>query len=120
MARVLIVEDEYLNRVLMMTTLKRRTYEVIEAHDGFEAMRILEEQPIDLVVTDLLMPHTNGIVLVDWLQRAYPQIPVVAVSADQRSLTYVSNRGADAMVLKPFSVQQLLDVIQQVIENRVQ
>jgi CheY-like chemotaxis protein len=119
-ARILIVEDENLNRLLMATTLKRRAYEVVEAHNGAEAMRILQDQSIDLVLTDLLMPNTNGIVLVDWLRRAYPHIPVIAVSADQRSLTYVGSMGADATVLKPFTVQQLLDVIQQVIDERAQ
>jgi CheY-like chemotaxis protein len=116
--RVLIVEDDYLNRMLTITTLKRCGYEVVEAYDGAQAMRRLEEQAIDLVLTDLLMPHTNGIVLVDWLRRVYPQIPVIAVSADQRSLTYVSNIGADALLLKPFNVQQFVQVIQQVVKKR--
>ena len=120
MARILLVEDERNLRLFMALNLKAYGYGVVEAQDGTEALQILQNDPFDLVVTDLPMPNTNGVELIDWLKRERPHIPVIAVSAADASLSEARDLRADAVLKKPFAVQELLRVAQTVLQRQNQ
>lgn len=84
MAKILIVDDDPDMRLAISSVLKSRSYEVIEARDGEEALSKLKEEKPDLMVLDLLMPRMDGFAVVKELKNAqegYPNIPILIVSS---------------------------------------
>jgi DNA-binding response OmpR family regulator len=60
-ARILVIDDEHMIRELFLKMLESEGYETITASDGIEGMRIFRENPVDLIITDLIMPKKEGI-----------------------------------------------------------
>ena len=91
---------------------------VAEAADGAEALHILAARPIDLVITDLLMPETDGIETIVELRRLYPATKIIAISGggEYQSgagfLRAAESLGADRTLTKPFEFKQLLPAVQ--------
>jgi CheY-like chemotaxis protein len=85
MAKILIVDDDPDIRIAVSSVLKSRSYEVIEACDGKEALTRLKEEKPDLMLLDLLMPKMDGFAVVKELQDArekgYPNIPILIISS---------------------------------------
>jgi CheY-like chemotaxis protein len=85
MAKVLIVDDDPDMRLAIASVLKSRSYHVIEACDGFEALRKLKEEKPDIMLLDLLMPGMDGFSVVRELEhsrdKAYANIPVLVISS---------------------------------------
>ena len=84
MARVLIVDDDPDMRLAIGSVLRSRSYDVIEAGDGEEALRKLEEEKPDLMLLDLLMPKMDGFAVVKELkntQESYSNIPILIISS---------------------------------------
>jgi CheY-like chemotaxis protein len=79
---VLIVEDDNSLRKLMRTVLKQNGYKVLEAENGEDALRVSEahDGPIDLLITDVVMPKMSGKEAADRLQPLYPQMKVIYMS----------------------------------------
>jgi two-component system, cell cycle sensor histidine kinase and response regulator CckA len=79
---ILVVEDEPMVRQLVVRTLERLGYRCLEAGDGAEALRMVQAQgePVDGVVTDLVMPHMNGRELGEHLASSRPGLPVLYMS----------------------------------------
>jgi CheY-like chemotaxis protein len=79
---IFIVEDEDLVRELASRSLRERGYRVIEARQGAEALRLLEQQPaaVDLVITDVVMPEMGGRELARRLAALRPSLPVLFIS----------------------------------------
>ena len=119
MARILLVEDEHSIRFVTALNLQMYDYEVAEAWDGLEAQYLLCNGRVDLVITDLLLPYMNGLELITWLQREHDYTPVIAVSAHADSLNQAAGLGVDAVLKKPFAVQQMLQTTRAVLEGRI-
>jgi CheY-like chemotaxis protein len=85
MAKVLIVDDDPDMRLAIASVLKSRSYQVIEASDGFEALKKLKEDKPDIMLLDLLMPGMDGFAVVreleDCRKKGYPDIPVLVISS---------------------------------------
>jgi CheY-like chemotaxis protein len=85
MPRVLIVDDDPDMRLAISSVLKSRAYQVIEASDGFEALKKLKEEKPDIMLLDLLMPGMDGFAVVRELEncrkKGYPDIPVLVISS---------------------------------------
>lgn len=118
---VLVVED---NQELL-TFLSNRLlahFAVEKASNGVEAMKILEEKMIDLVLTDVMMPEMNGFELCQTIKTnlEYSHIPVVLLTAknDQNSKIKGLQMGADAYVEKPFSFNYLIVQLTNLLNNR--
>jgi len=80
--RVLVADDEPDVRLLLRLGLRHHDISVVaEAADGAEVLRVCDEQPIDAIVLDLLMPHMNGFEVIPQLQRDHPGIGIVAYTA---------------------------------------
>jgi two-component system, cell cycle sensor histidine kinase and response regulator CckA len=116
---VLLVEDEPSVRTLARKILEREGYRVVEAGDGEEALRKLEEQPetTDLVLTDVVMPRMSGIELAERLGEARPELPVIFMSgySDRPLEGRGGLRGPMVLVEKPFSSQTLLRSVQRAL-----
>lgn len=125
---VLVVDDSGPARLLIRQALEgwaRRTgqrIEVVEAENGFEALRELPRAPFELVLTDVNMPTLSGLELIRMI-RARPEqrgLPVVAVSTerDAEDLARARKAGADGYLGKPFDAETLDRVLAEVLRAR--
>jgi CheY-like chemotaxis protein len=122
MTRILVVEDDPNTRYLIKQNLEHETYEVIEAENGVQALNILEgDANIEAILSDVNMEKMNGITLLKHLTQNYPHIPVIMLSAHGRMdwVEQAMGTGAVCYLLKPFTRQQLIDIVQDVVETRV-
>ena len=78
---ILLVEDEAITRTAFADTLRREGQDVIEAADGLQALSLLDNSDVDLVITDLVMPKLNGFHLIAVIRAKWPHIPILFISA---------------------------------------
>jgi DNA-binding NarL/FixJ family response regulator len=117
--RILLVEDEDVGRDLLARGLSRAGAHVETASDGEAALAQLT-QPFDCIVTDLVMPRMDGLRLLEELNRRDdPALRVVITSfADKDRVVAVLNLGADYLLEKPFSVERLQSILEDLLEDR--
>lgn len=99
--------------------LEAAGYEVSVAQDGVEAPKIMAAKPIDLVITDLLMPERDGLEFITELRKKYPNVKIIAMSggghvARDSYLRIAKNFGAHCLLEKPFSQAAVLAAIESV------
>ena len=118
---LLLVEDN----VQLLDYEKRqlqKTYNVLTAHDGEEALRMMDEHTVHLVVSDIMMEPMNGMELLKRIKsdanRSFvPVILLTAVTSETAQIEGMEN-GADAYVVKPFSMSYLSDTIERILRQR--
>lgn len=116
MARILIVDDEEIDRFFQSSVLKDAGHELLFAPDGEAALGVWRDQDIDLVITDLAMPHLNGLRLIKSLKELDPDARIIAVSgvaADQLDLA--EDFGAMRTLFKPVGPEVLLTAVQEIL-----
>ena len=117
---ILLVDDDPLIRRLMRHMLEGHGYQLLEASDGKEGIKIAAdyEQPIHLLVTDVVMPHGSGFDLVRDLPASHPETKVLYVSGSAAN-SVVVRRGlkesGHAFLSKPFTERELLQKIRDVL-----
>jgi two-component system, cell cycle sensor histidine kinase and response regulator CckA len=113
---VMVVEDEPAVRNMVAQLLERAGYEVIAVADGLEAItRAASERPIDVLVTDVVMPNMSGIDLAEQMMDRYPLLGVILLSgytAESLNIERVIGRGA-IFVPKPITSQRLIQAVHQ-------
>ena len=107
MARILIIDDDPSILSTLRRAVERAGHEVSAADNGLAGLAQLASAPVDLVVTDIVMPEMEGIELIERLRRGYPGLPVIAMSGGGRVLpnTYLAlarAMGASRILIKPF------------------
>jgi two-component system, NtrC family, response regulator AtoC len=120
MNKVLIVDDELNMRLVLAAMLKKEGYAITAAADGREALQILKATKMDVVVTDLKMPHLDGMGLLHCITEQYPEVPVIMITAHGTVATAVEalKRGALDYITKPFELDDLKNVISKAIKTR--
>jgi CheY-like chemotaxis protein len=116
---ILVVEDGDAVRNLVCLMLVQNGYRVLEARDGQHALRICEahSQPIQLVLTDLVMPNMRGAELADRLRRARPDLRILLMSGyAEEPVVERLGRNPLAFLAKPFTSVELVDKIRQVLD----
>ncbi len=106
-ATVLVVDDEPAIREIVATLLEDEGYRVRHARDGVEALAAIDDDTIDLVVSDVVMPRLDGASLVRKLRRRGHLIPVVLMSAVYADVDLPGVR----FVPKPFEIDRLLGTV---------
>lgn len=114
--KILIAEDSSTMRSLIVSTIAALgDFEIVEAANGFEALRVLPREKVDLVITDINMPDINGLELVSFLKNNpnYKNTPLFIISTEgsERDREKGLSLGADAYLTKPFSPQELQSLI---------
>ncbi|MDD2897190.1 MAG: response regulator [Desulfuromonadaceae bacterium] len=109
---ILIADDSASMRAMLMATVEALgDYHVIEASSGFEALRLLPRDHIDLILTDINMPDINGLELIRYLRTNpnYQNIPVFIISTESSARDIEKGKllGANEYVIKPFSPESL-------------
>lgn len=116
MASILLVDDDAAFRAAAKRALTGAGHTVEEAADGRRALKSLKSAQPDVVVTDIIMPDSDGIELIAALRKAHPGLRVLAVSGRGNMgpldlLKMASVVGADATLSKPFSGDELLEAV---------
>jgi DNA-binding NtrC family response regulator len=114
-ATILVVDDEADVRALIREVLTLNGYTVIDTGDPFEARRIAERQPIQLLLTDVVMPIMNGIELAQRVEAASPTTKVLLMSGYVTAAVKTSGR---PLLSKPFRTNDLLAAIRQMLDSR--
>lgn len=126
MANILIIDDNYDFRKLFREVLEKSGYDVYEAANGEEGIKVYNENQIDLVITDMIMPKKEGLETMIELRQADPDIKIIAMSGDgfEAPLNYLDGAkllgGATKAFVKPFSMEEMLSAIKQIIEGKSQ
>ena len=116
MARILVVDDEEMDRALERSILESAGHELLFASDGATALAICEKDNIELVITDLAMPDFNGLRFIKELRESSLMMPVIAVSGwavDQLDLA--QQYGADLVLAKPLDRDELVKAVDEAL-----
>jgi DNA-binding response OmpR family regulator len=118
MTTVLVVDDEPIVRNVVVRYLEREGYRTLEAGDGETARAILEREPPELVVLDLMLPGIDGLALCRWI-RARSDLPVIMLTAlgEEADRIVGLEVGADDYVSKPFSPRELAARVKSVLRR---
>lgn len=117
--KVLVVDDEPLMSRLIADVLKRQGKEVVMASDGLDAIHLLENEPFDLIVTDVKMPQKNGFDVLKTAKQLHPTIVVILVTAHGtiESAVDAMKLGAFNYLIKPFAPEVLEGVVEKAEEH---
>jgi len=113
MPRILVVDDDPINRKLIIKILAKKGFEAVEAGNGIEAFAALQKEQIDAILLDIVMPIMNGI---DFLKEIktrpeYMNLPIIILTTDDSKKNEVIALGANDIIIKPVSPVTLLDTI---------
>jgi DNA-binding response OmpR family regulator len=120
MARILLTDDDESFRRMLRLTLVRLGHTVDEARDGAQAWAKFQEQPVDLVIMDLIMPEKEGLETIRQFRENRIAVKILAISGGGRvdardMLTVARQFGADAALPKPFSNEQLVKTLKNLL-----
>ncbi len=121
MARILIIEDDVQFRKMLRQMLEREAYEILEAPDGAEGLKIYREEPTDIVITDILMEGKDGIETIIELRRDFPEVKIIAMSgggriAPEYYLNMAQKLGSLQTLTKPFDRKELLEAVRNILK----
>lgn len=117
--RLLLVEDDDGVRTALLRGLRMMGHEVTEARDGQEAIDVLEGGArFDGVLSDVLMPHVDGIELLEWIREHRPNLPVVLCSGHTGSREVVDDDALTELHGKPFSIETIHEIFDRLWESR--
>jgi DNA-binding NtrC family response regulator len=120
MKRLLLIDDDEAFRRILAETLERAGYEVLNAENGAVALKLFQAQPVDLVITDLIMPEKEGIETMLELHKLQPALKVIVMSGGGRVdasdyLPIARQLGAARTLAKPFRSQEILDAVAELL-----
>ncbi|HVU33355.1 MAG TPA: response regulator [Opitutaceae bacterium] len=119
---ILVADDHAEVRRLVERILTARGYEVRTAANGREALDLIEREPVDLAILDVLMPELDGIETVLEIRRRWPRLPLIAMSGGLRLSADLYLRsahalGAQRMLRKPFTADELCRAVESLTES---
>lgn len=110
--KILIVDDEYHIRLLIKDAIETSELddEILEAENGLKALKIIEKSPVDLIITDLVMPKLSGLDLIKRTKENYPFTEVIVITgyATLGSAVEALRNGARDYLQKPINIEVLL------------
>ena len=119
MARILIVDDEEMDRLLLSEILKQAGHEPLFAANGQIALGVWKNTKVDLVVTDIVMPELNGLELLESMKVDDPWVRVIAISGvTAKKLNQAARSGAHAILTKPVNPEELLEEIEKALAEK--
>jgi len=118
--KVLIVDDEEKTRQLMIDTLSALGYNTLGARDGEEALALLDQQKMDLVITDIKMPKMSGFSLLESIKAKAPDLPVLLITGYNFNYTMEQalQKGADGFLAKPFRIGKIEEAMENLLGHR--
>ena len=121
MSKVLIVEDETNIRQLVKYNLEKESYQILEAEDGFQGLRLAKTEKPDLMLLDLMLPQMDGLEVCRSLKgnQATAALPIIMLTAKSEEIDKVIGLelGADDYMTKPFSPRELVARVKAVLRR---
>ena len=120
MQRILIVDDIFVNRLLLKEIIKNICSQCFEAQNGKDAIEILQKEKIDLVFMDIEMPVMNGLETTKYIREKLPSplrfIPIIALTAHNPANFFEDFHkvGFDYLMTKPYSIEKIAKAIEEV------
>lgn len=119
---ILLVDDDEQFRAMLSEALTGEGYQVLEASDGEQAIKLYAARPTDLVITDLVMPEKEGLEMIVEIKRLFAGVKIIAISGGGRGnspsfLKMAKAFGAQRVLAKPFLHSEILEAISQVLEH---
>jgi CheY-like chemotaxis protein len=121
MANILVIDDDELVRETLDIVLQDAGHTVILAQNGRLGLKQLDDQAVDLVITDLFMPEMEGFETMNLVRRHQPDLKVIAISGGGRGsdqglyLEEAEMLGADASLAKPFKNSELIALVERLL-----
>lgn len=110
MFNILVVEDEKKLRVLMQKKLEKNNYNFFGAEDGIQALKVMEDNQIDLIISDIMMPNMDGYELIQELRNVKNEIPIMLITIkdtlDDKKQGFLL--GADDYMTKPVDLDEMI------------
>jgi CheY-like chemotaxis protein len=120
MASVLVVDDDRLLRLLFTRVLQQLGHQVVALDNGYRALRHLAEAPVELVITDIMMPDMDGLELIRQVRTGWPTIKILAASAGSaivgtNYLRAAKRFGADETLQKPCTGDEIAAAVNRLL-----
>jgi len=120
MALIMIVDDDQQILRLLTEIIAKEGHQVVSAVDGEQAFEEFQNQPIDLVITDLLMPNKEGLELIQELRGIKPELKIIAYSGGGQMqpdnyLDFAKGMGADRVFSKPIPIKELTAAVAELL-----
>ncbi len=123
---ILIIDDDLFIRKSLRRNLEKEGFNIFEASHGKEADRILSEENISLIITDIFMPEKNGLEIITEIKKNNPKIKIIAISGwgikydgnDNNIPDYLKiaeKFGVDKTFAKPFEVKEIINAIRELL-----
>ncbi|MBP1751191.1 MAG: putative response regulator [Geobacteraceae bacterium] len=119
--RILVVDDEENARMALTRLLAKEGFLVESVANGYEALNYLRHQPVQIIVTDINMPEMDGISFLKELNRSFPKMNVIMVTAYGGVESYLEamNLGAFEYINKPVKIDELKLVLKKVLRETI-
>lgn len=120
MKKILLIEDDTPFRKMLKRFLEKNRYEIVEAENGLEGVKLFQSNPADAVITDIIMPEQEGLETILRLRKTNPDLPIIAISGGGRNtpgtyLDMAQKFGAQHVIEKPLDRDDLLDALERII-----
>jgi two-component system, OmpR family, response regulator len=119
--KILIVEDETLLSWSLTRRLQEAGYTVTTVDSGDKAMAEIGSKEFDLVITDMKLPHLDGLCIISEIKRRLPTLPVIMISAlpDDEMQTHLEKLHVDHFIEKPFDLDEMVSLVSDLIKRPV-
>ncbi|WP_417819691.1 response regulator [Terasakiella sp.] len=115
MTKILLVDDDEQIRFAMSEVLGGHGYHVRVAENGIQASKILDDENVDVVLLDIFMPECDGFETIGHIRQNHPDLKIIAMSgygdSEFEPLRYAKTLGADDALAKPFSAEQMVEML---------
>lgn len=118
--KILVVEDEYLSRNNLCKFLAGEGYIIRDAANGAEALEKITSESFDLVITDFVMPHVDGLRLIELVRGKWPQLPLILITGylSAHAGEMILEGRAARIITKPIDLDELLTAVKRTLESK--
>jgi signal transduction histidine kinase len=118
--KILVIDDEKGMRDMLVYAFEQEQYSVAAVAGGEEGVKLLSEQDVDIVVSDIKMPTMDGVEVLERIKRDWPHIEVILITGYGTMETAIESirKGAFDYVLKPFNIDDLIKVVKKAVETK--
>jgi two-component system chemotaxis response regulator CheY len=117
MTTILLVDDSSSVRQQLRFILQNAGYPILEAYDGAHALQVVDQCKVALIISDLNMPHINGLELLQRLKPRERAIPFLMLTVERNAelVDRARRAGAAGWIIKPFKADRLLDAVRKLL-----